>query len=151
MGSLRHVRIVHRQGSSSGVIAPSRVIAPPEILALRKDEVSTVSLGITFASATDKDGVSVGKFDVKSDRGTTPIEIRPTLGELLDTANSKGVTEGDFDKSLNEMHGIHRRAESTFSLSPMDEAANQNIPHTILKHFNLVSLFIAGSAYHSIR
>lgn len=138
-GTLRHVRIVHRQGSSSGVIAPSQVVAPPEILALKKDKVTTVSLGIVFASATDKDGVSVAKFDVKSDRGTTPIEIRPTLGEFLDATNTKSITEANFDKTVKEMNGIER-ATSTFSLSPMDKTAHCSIPSTILQHLNLVSL-----------
>lgn len=117
------MRIVHRQGSSSGVIAPSRVIAPPEILALKKDKVSTVSLGITFASATDKYGVSVAKFDVKSDRGSTPIEIRPTLGEFLDATKTKSISQADFDRAVADMHGIHQRSTSTFSLSNLDDAA----------------------------
>lgn len=137
-GTLRHVRIVHRQGSSSGVIAPSRVIAPPEILALKKAQVSTVSLGISFASATDKDGMSVAKFDVKTDRGTTPIEIRPSLGEFL--ANTEPIDRAIFDKSVRDMHGIIQRATSTFSMSPLNDAAHQNIPTAVLQHFNLVSL-----------
>jgi hypothetical protein len=119
------------------------VVAPPEILALKKDKVSTVLLGITFSSPTDKDGVSVAKFDVKSDRGTTPIEIRPTLGEFLD-ATIKSISESEFDKALDDMHGIHQRATSTFSLSPMDDTANQHIPSIVHQHFNLVSLFICN-------
>ena len=137
-GTLRHVRIVHRQGSSTGVIAPSRVIAPPEILVLKKNKVSTVSLGITFASATDKDGVTLAKFDIKSDRGTTSIEIRPTLGEFLDATKIKSISEADFDKKIDEMHGIHQRASSTFSLSSVDDVS-QSIPTIILQHLNLVS------------
>lgn len=136
-GTLRHVRIIHRQGSSSGVIAPSRVIAPPEILALKKAQVSTVSLGIAFASATDKDGMSVAKFDVKTDRGTTPIEIRPSLGEFL--ANTESIDEATFDKYVEDMHSIHQRATSTFSMSPLNGAAHQDIPTIVLQHFNVVS------------
>lgn len=138
-GTLRHVRIVHRQGSSSGVIAPSQIIAPPEILALKKGQVSTLSLGISFGSSTDKDGVSVAKFDVKSDRGTTPIEIRPTLGEFLDPTKTD-ISQNDFDKTVDEMNGIHQRATATFSLSPVNETTHQSIPRKVLQNFNLVSI-----------
>ena len=137
---MRHVRIIHRPGVSSGLIAPSRVITPPEILALKKSKVSTVSLGITFASATDRDGLSVAKFDVKSDKGSTPIEIRPTLGEFLDATKTKSISQVDFDKAVDEMHGIHQRTTSTFSLSPVDTAAYKNIPSIILQNFNFVSM-----------
>jgi hypothetical protein len=109
--------------------------------------VSALSLGIAFASATDKDGVTVAKFDVKSDRGTTPIEIRPTLGEFLDASKIKSISQDEFDKTVNEMHGIHQRSTSTFSLPPMDEASHKNISSAILQHFNLVSLMNLAESY----
>lgn len=141
---MRHVRIIHRPGvSSSGLIAPSRVITPPEISALKKGKVSTVSLGITFASSTDRDGLSVAKFDVKSDKGSTPIEVRPTLGEFLDAAKTKSISQSDFDKAVGEMQGIHQRTTSTFSLSPVDSAAYQNIPNIIVQNFNFVSIALS--------
>jgi hypothetical protein len=115
------------------------VIAPPEIMALNKGEVSIFSLGIAFASATDRDGISVAKFDVKSDRGSTPVEIRPTLGEFLDATKTKSISQTDFDTAVNEMHGIHQRTASTFSLSPVDKTMYQNVPSIILQQFNLVS------------
>lgn len=138
-GTLRHVRIVHRQGASSGLISPSQIIAPPEILALKKGQISTISLGIAFGSATDKDGVCVAKFDVKSDRGTTPIEIRPSLGEFLDPKKTS-ISQQDFDKTVDEMNGIHQRATATFLLSPVNKTAHQDIPRKVLQNFNLVSL-----------
>lgn len=116
------------------------MITPPEILALKKGKVSTVSLGITFASATDRDGLSVAKFDIKSDKGSTPIEIRPTLGEFLDATKTKSISQVDFDKAVDEMHGIHQRTTSTFSLSPVDTAAYKNIPSIVLQNFNFVSM-----------
>ena len=139
-GTLRHIRIVHRGGTSSGIISPSKVITPPEIPVLKKGMVSTLFIGITFASATDRDGVTVAKFDVKSDRGTTSIEVRPSLGDLL-LNDTKCLSQSDFDTAVSSLHGI-QRITSTFTLSPMNEDVFNNLPSTILQHLNLVSAYV---------
>ena len=136
-GTLRHVRIIHRGGTGSGVIAPSKVITPPEIPALKKGKISTVFIGLTFSSATDRDGIALAKFDIKSDRGTTPVEIRPSLGELLDSPKSVSISE--FDTAFAELQGIHQRISASFSLSYMNDENFGKIPITILQHLNLVS------------
>ena len=138
---MRHIRIVHRGGTSSGIISPSKVITPPEIPVLKKGMVSTLFIGITFASATDRDGVTVAKFDVKSDRGTTSIEVRPTLGELLNDSATKILSQSDFDTAVSSLQGI-QRITSTFTLSPMNEDVFNNLPSTILQHLNLVSAYV---------
>ncbi len=145
-GTLRHVRIVHRGGKSSGIISPSKVVTPPEIPALKKGMASTVFIGITFASATDRDGVTVAKFDVKSDRGTTSIEVRPTLGELLNDDVPKTTSQTDFDTRMFALQGI-QRISSTFTLSPMSDDTFKNLPSTIRKHLNLVSTDIFIELY----
>lgn len=139
-GTLRHVRIVHRGGSSKGVVSPSKVITPPEIPALKKGMASTLFLGITFASVTDRDGITVAKFDVKSDRGTTSIEVRPTLGELL-IDDSKSLSQSDFDTAMSGFQGI-QRITSAFTLSPINDDTFKNLPSTVMQHLNLVSYFI---------
>lgn len=139
---MRHIRIVHRGGTSSGIISPSKVITPPEIPVLKKGMVSTLFIGITFASATDRDGVTVAKFDVKSDRGTTSIEIRPSLGDLLlNDSATKILSQSDFDTAVSLLQGI-QRITSTFTLSPMNEDVFNNLPSTILQHLNLVSAYV---------
>mmetsp|Transcript_37605 Transcript_37605/g.65975 ORF Transcript_37605/g.65975 Transcript_37605/m.65975 type:complete len:1393 (-) Transcript_37605:32-4210(-) len=135
-GTLRHVRIVHRGGTSGGIISPSRVITPPEIPALKKGMASTVFIGLTFASASDRDGVAVAKFDVKSDRGSTSIEVRPTLGELLNDDATKTTSQPEFDAAISGLHGI-QRISMTFTLSPMNDANYNSLPSTILQHLNL--------------
>jgi len=135
-GTLRHVRIIQRGGTSGGLISPSRVITPPEIPALKKGMASTVFIGLTFASASDRDGVLVAKFDVKSDRGTTSIEVRPTLGELLIEEPSKNKSKSEFDTAVSGLQGI-QRITSTFTLSPMNDDKFKNLPSTILQHLNL--------------
>jgi len=137
-GSLRHVRIVHRGGVSSGVMSPSKAIVPPEINVLKKGMASSLFIGLVFASATDRDGVTVAKFDVKSDRGNTSIEVRPTLGELLNDETCKDMSISEFDSKMSKLHGIQRIA-STFRLSPMSEDRFTNLPSTVMQHMNLVS------------
>lgn len=132
------MRIIHRGGISSGIISPTRVITPPEIPVLKKGMASTVFIGLTFASATDRDGVTVAKFDVKSDRGNTSIEVRPTLGELLDDESTKNMSRSDFDSKMLRLQGI-QRISSTFSLSPMSEERFINLPITVLQYMNVVS------------
>lgn len=134
-GTLRHVRIIHRGGTSRGTISPSKVKTPPEFPAFKTGMVSSVFIGLTFASASDRDGVSVAKFDVKSDRGATSIEVRPTLGELL-LDKAKNMSQPDFDASISVLHGI-QRTSSTFTLSPMNDDNFKSLPSTIMQHLNL--------------
>jgi len=135
-GTLRHVRIIQRGGTSGGSISPSKVITPPEFPALKTGMASTVFIGITFATATDRDGVAVAKFDVKSDRGTTSIEIRPTLGELLNDDETETMSQTEFDAVISGLQGI-QRISMTFTLSPMNEASFKDLPRTILQHLNM--------------
>ncbi|KAL7539414.1 hypothetical protein ACHAXR_009260, partial [Thalassiosira sp. AJA248-18] len=135
-GTLRHVRIIHRGGTSGGIISPSKAVTPPEIPALKKGMASTIFIGLTFASSSDRDGVTVAKFDVKSDRGTTSIEVRPTLGELLIDDATKMISQSDFDAAISILQGIQRIA-STFTLSPVNDDSFKNLPSTILQHLNL--------------
>lgn len=135
---MRHVRIIQRGGTSGGTISPSRVITPPEIPALKKGMASNVFIGITFASASDRDGVTVAKFDVKSDRGTTSIEIRPSLGELLVKEATKTKSQTEFDTAISGLQGI-QRITSTFTIAAINDDKFNNLPKTIMQHLNLVS------------
>ncbi len=134
VGSLRHVRIVHRSGTSGGSISPSKVILPQEISVLKNGQASIVFIGITFESATDRDGVALAKFDVKSDRGSTSIDIRPSIGEMLDTP-PKNI---DFDAATSGFEGNKfLMISSSFSLSPINDEKFKSVPTKILKHLYL--------------
>lgn len=128
------MRIIHRGGTSG-----SKIATPRELPELKKGMVSTFFIGLTFASASDRDGASVAKFDVKSDRGTTSIEIRPTLGELLKDEPPKTKSQTDFDAALAGLHGIQRIFMS-FKLSSVNDASYKALPRTILQHLNLVGV-----------
>ena len=120
------------------MITPSKAIIPPEIPILNKGMASTVFIGLTFATATDRDGVTVAKFDVKSDRGGTSIECRPTLGELLSDEAPRDMSQSDFDTKTSGLHGI-QRTSSPFTLSPTNADNFDSLPRTVLQHLNLVS------------
>jgi len=137
-GVLRHVRIVHRGGLSSGMISPSKAITPPEIPVLNKGMASSVFIGLTFATATDRDGITVAKFDVKSDRGMTSIEVRPTLGELLNDEAPRDMSQSDFDTKISGLLGI-QRTSSPFTFAPMKADDFDSLPRKVLQHMNLVS------------
>ncbi len=131
------MRIVNRGGLSSGMISPSKAITPPEIPVLNKGMASTIFIGLAFASATDRDGVTVAKFDVKSDRGMTSIEVRPTLGELLSDDAPRDMSQSDFESKISGLHGI-QCTSSHFTLSPMNTDNVDSLSRTILQHLNLV-------------
>mmetsp|Transcript_25298 Transcript_25298/g.48335 ORF Transcript_25298/g.48335 Transcript_25298/m.48335 type:complete len:1384 (+) Transcript_25298:115-4266(+) len=133
-GTLRHVRIIQRGGTSGGMISPSRVITPPEFPAMKKGMASTVFIGITFASTSDRDGVAVAKFDVKSDRGTTSIEVRPTLGELLNDDATKNMSQPDFDAAVSGLQGIQRISSTLTLKANIDD---KMLSSTILQHLNM--------------
>ena len=120
------------------MISPLKAITPPEIPVLSKGTTSTFFIGLTFATATDRDGVTVAKFDVKSDRGMTSIEVRPTLGELLCDEAPRDMSQSDFEKKIAGLHGI-QRTSSSYTLSPMNTADFDSLSRTILQHLNLVS------------
>lgn len=120
------------------MISPLKAITPPEIPVLSKGMASTVFIGLTFTTATDRDGVTVAKFDVKSDRGMTSIEVRPTLGELLCDDVPRDMSEFDFDTKISGLHGI-QRTSSSYTLSAMNTDDFDSLSRTILQHLNLVS------------
>ncbi len=129
---------VHRGGLSSGLISPSKAITPHEIPVLNNGMASSVFIGLTFATATDRDGITVAKFDVKSDRGMTSIEVRPTLGELLNDEALIDMSQSDFDTKISGLNGI-QRTSSPFSIGRMKTNDFDSLPRTVLQHMNLVS------------
>lgn len=137
-GTLRRVRIIQRS-SSTGSIAPQRLVAPPEIMALKKGQMSTATVGISFQSASDREGALQARLDIKSDRGSNAVDIKPPLGELLRPCR---MSSSDFDSSMNKLQGF-QRVESVFMLSPGEESleeAYKALPHTILKYAALTPL-----------
>jgi len=102
-------------------------------------------LGLGFARVLDRDRSLLARLEIKSDRGTNAIEIRPPLGEMLRPCR---VGSDDFKGLFERMHGIHQRTTASISLTPaagttMREYWNV-LPLQIQKHANLTPVGQSG-------
>jgi len=123
--SIRRIRILPR-ASPSGAIALKKTLCPPDIPELKAGQVVNVTLCLEFASASNREGDLVGKFDVKTAiGGGIPIEFKPSIGDLLRSQEAPNTAE--FDSSFNRLQGF-QRVTTTFQSSNLD-----SIPHRILK------------------
>ena len=129
-GSIRHVRLVHRGGSTA------KVVTPPEIPVMKKGTTSRLFVGIAFESISDRDGGVVAKFDVKSDRGSTSIEIRPTIGEILNYDATNNMTQSEFDQACSKLHGL-QRISTSLSLPCANEKDLNHMSHRILENLHM--------------
>ncbi len=132
LGVLRRVRIVSRS-TTSGYIGPKRTAVPPEIAALGKDQMAVAILGLEFASVSDRDGSLQARLDVKSDRGTNPLDLRPPLTELVRPLVVNGNV---FSDSMNRMQGF-QRVVCSFAISANRVATLESV---VLKHIALLPL-----------
>lgn len=131
-GILRRVRIVQRS-STSGSIGARHVVIPQEIVALKKGETTTATLGISFQSASDRDGALQARFDFKSDRGSSAVDIRPSIGYMLQPCR---MCSKDFESSVNALQGFSR----VVSKFQVDSTSYDGIPRSIVKHAALTPL-----------
>jgi AP-3 complex subunit beta len=102
--------------SSSSVIGPRKVVAPPEIPQLAPGQQVDCVLGIEFSGISDRDGSLLARVDVHFGTGSVPVEIRPTLGDLLQPPTpSVPATADSFDASVRNLQGF-QRIESRFEV-----------------------------------
>ena len=101
--------------SSSSAIAARKVVLPLEINELPAGRKAECMMGLDFVSASDRDGVLQAKFEIKfgSGSGGIPVEIKPTIGDLLLPCTR---TVDQFDAAVNRLQGFNR-AETKFSVS----------------------------------
>lgn len=92
--------------------------------------MTTAVLGISFQSASDRDGSLQARFDFKSDRGNTPVDIRPSLGDMLQPCRMNGE---EFDSQVEALQGFSRVA-TKFQLPPTVSTSYESLPTRILKH-----------------
>jgi hypothetical protein len=94
-------------------VAPKKVVVPGEIASLRQGQMSTVMLGLDFASPSDRDDSFLARFDIKFNGGSIPVEVRPSLGQLLGPCKRSRV---EFDSGISKLLGFNR-VESLFQVS----------------------------------
>ena len=111
----------------SGAVPVKRAVWPPEISELKKGQVSNATLCLEFASASNREGDMVARVDIKSSTGGgVPVELKPSLADLLKPHKSNSVSE--FDSTMQRMQGFGRVA-SSFQTNDV-----QGIPKSIMKH-----------------
>jgi len=134
---LRRIRFSQRS-PSSGNTGINRVAIPQEISALKPHQMSLAVMGIEYMNISDKVGAILSRFDVKCDRGSTPVELRLPLGELLKPCF---LSESDFTAAFSRFHGLHQKAQSSFDLSldTVDSTKTRisDVPKKIIKHAKL--------------
>jgi len=123
--SLRRIRILPKS-SSGGGIQVKKALCPPDIAELKPSQVANATLCLEFASASNREGDMVARFDIKTSTGSgIPIEIKPSLGDLLMAQKAPSVAE--FDAAMNRMQGF-QRVTSSFQSSNLDA-----VPQIIIK------------------
>jgi len=75
--------------------------------------MSSVMLGIDFASPSDRDDSLLARLDIKFNGGSSPVEIRPSLIELLQPCDR---SKNEFDAGMAKLQGFNR-VESTFKVA----------------------------------
>ena len=141
MGVLRRVRIINRS-STSGYIGLKRAALPPEILALGKAQLTCVILGLEFASLSDKEGSLQARFDVKSDRGSNALDLRPPLVELvLPIVFNPSI----FDDTMNRLVGFQRVVSSfVVSVSQIEQLDSVLLKHVALRPLDAADSWIVA-------
>ena len=127
--AIRRIRILPKAGGSSGAFALKKALIPPaDIAELKCGQVANVVIGLEFASASNREGDLVAKFDIKtSTGGGIPIELKPTLGDLL-VSPQLPPSVNEFDAAMNRLQGF-QRVTATFHSSNLEA-----IPKIILQN-----------------
>ena len=122
-----------------------KAVCPPEIAELKSGQMANATLCLQFATASNREGDLVGRFDIKtSTGGGIPIEIKPSVGELLTTPPTT-PSVAEFDASMNRMQGF-QRVTSKFQSSSVD-----GVPHILLKSAALSPVGKAGWQDNKLR
>ncbi|GAX21819.1 AP-3 complex subunit beta [Fistulifera solaris] len=105
-GVFRRIRVLQRsQPVGSSIIRPRLFVPPPEIDLLEAGKQAEGILGIDFMETSDRDGSMQAKVDIKYGTGGIPVEIKPSIGDLL-LPCQRSVSE--FDTAMARLQGFQR-------------------------------------------
>jgi len=122
--SIRRIKVLPRSGSS-GPFATKKILCPPEIPELKPGQASDSTIVLEFASMSNRDGDMIGRLEIKQgSAGSVPVEIKPSLGELLRQPQKTSV--GEFDSIMHRMQGF-QRIETSFTTAHDINAISQSI------------------------
>lgn len=134
--ALRRIKLMHHVKHGT-CIALKHCVTPQEISMLNASDVSLNVLGLEFTEMSDKDKAMTTRFDIKSDRGISSVDICLPLGELIHCIS---MDEYDFDNAIEKLNNMHHRTRSSFSFNRINE-------HLSLK--SQYSTFIKGIHKHA--
>ena len=83
---------------------------------LKANQSTTAILIFQYTTMSNREGDMVGRIEVKQGYGgSVPIEVKPTLGELLQPPK-KAFSSQEFDSAITRMQGF-QRVESSYKSS----------------------------------
>ena len=132
--------MIKRNATKKGTIGVNRVIIPQEIGLLNKTQKCLLTLGLEFLGTSDKAGAMLARFDIRSDRGSSTVDIRPPLAEFFTRCS---MNYSDFDSAVEKLNGMHQRSVSSFTLKDRKDGDSpkkmyKDLPARICKYTNLV-------------
>jgi hypothetical protein len=108
---------------------------------LKKGQVCNATLCMEFASTSNREGDMVARLEIKSSTGGgVPVELKPTLGELLQTTEAKTHKTAEFDAILQRMQGFQRVVSSFQTTKKAKDIAS--LSTLILKHAALTPVVV---------
>jgi len=133
-GLIRRIRLGLRSSSHVANDPVKQVTVPQEVPMLKPGEMSIVHVIVEYYAVSTKEGALLVKLELKCDKGSFPIEIRPPLGELM---NPLRMDDLDFDSACKRFHGVHHKSEATLS-SISAKVISNDLPNKILSVANMV-------------
>lgn len=134
-GLIRRIRMNVRSSGNAVNNLVKKVILPQEVPILKTGEMTIVNVIVEYFAISTKDGALSVKLELKSDKGSFPLEIRPPLGELMIPLR---INETDFDFACKRFHGVHHKSEATLTMVPISRETLEGIPNRILSVANMV-------------
>jgi AP-3 complex subunit beta len=129
--TVRRLRILQRASASgtSSSIAPRKMLLPPEIDQLKKGQTVDHIVAIEFASVSDREGAMLAKLEVKFSTGGIPVEIKPSLCDLL-LPCFRSVA--DFDQAVARLQGF-QRVDTRFPMSDDSQAQRDTLMSRLMR------------------
>jgi len=117
--AIRRIKLIQKKNLGNGYIDAEKVVLPQDILSLDSGQLCLVLIGIQFSNISDKDGAMVAKFDVKCDRGTTAIEIKLPLAEMVQRSSITDIKS--FEKEVKRLSGTYQKSRLTVLIKDKDQ------------------------------
>lgn len=121
---IRRIKISQKKITGSGHIPTIRVVLPQEIMSLACGSSCLAIIGLEFANPADKDGVIFTRFEIKSDRSNTLIDIKPPLAEMLQKSSISSIES--FQAITKSLSGTYQHSKSDIQIANKD-AVIENI------------------------